>query len=437
MTLSTTADTLSIQAYDYNNGSPILMDEYSKTKGEGTHTHSYTWDGASRLTCECGYTMNSANYTGYANYTVDGKTGQVYLNAGNLMKGVFAAGDEVLHAGDDGLLHNSETVNTAQCWEDGYLGCWCHDCNKFYQLSETRRQGHQYDENHVCTREVFDVNTFTYHTCGYQGKDISTMDIELAYQYAYYTGKPCKPAVTVTDPETGEEFFGQSTYGDYMPYWENNVNVGTATVQVVGYSDGPCYGSATVTFEVVPQNVKTEDFTYTTTTNSVHLSWNPSLGATKYIVYQNVNGTWTRLGIVSQPEYTVTGLDQGTYEFRIRPFATVDGKDYYSTKNSGIVTVELEGGSLSFQEGSTVTCTYGDPSFTNKASMEGSEEGFTYSSADLSVAVVDEETGEVTIVGAGSTIITAEKSEATGQYRLTVSPKVVEVGVVRHRRTDV
>ena len=427
MTLSTTADTLSIQAYDYNNGSPILMDEYSKTKGEGTHTHSYTWDGASRLTCECGYTMNSANYTGYANYTVDGKTGQVYLNAGNLMKGVFAAGGEVLHAGDDGLLHNSETVNTAQCWEDGYLGCWCHDCNKFYQLSETRRQGHQYDENHVCTREVFDVNTFTYHTCGYQGKDISTMDIELAYQYAYYTGKPCKPAVTVTDPETGEEFFGQSTYGDYMPYWENNVNVGTATVQVVGYSDGPCYGSATVTFEVVPQNVKTEDFTYTTTTNSVHLSWNPSLGATKYIVYQNVNGTWTRLGIVSQPEYTVTGLDQGTYEFRIRPFATVDGKDYYSTKNSGIVTVELEGGSLSFQEGSTVTCTYGDPSFTNKASMEGSEEGFTYSSADPSVAVVDEETGEVTIVGAGSTIITAEKGEATGQYRLTVSPKVVEL----------
>ncbi|MFR5133734.1 MAG: phosphodiester glycosidase family protein [Acutalibacter sp.] len=439
-TLSTTADTLTIQVYDYNSGSPEQIDSFTKTKDNGGHAHAYTWDGASRLVCDaCGYTISSANYTGFANYTTPaGDEGQIYLNTGKLMvghkpesdsdptpSGVFAVGDELYHPGEDGLIHESETIDTAQCWEDGRLACWCHDCNTIFLSSETRRQGHEYDENHVCTRKVFDIKTYSYHTCGFQGKNIADMDISLAYKYGFYTGEEKKPAVTVKDPETGEEYFAQSTYGDYMPYWENNVNVGTARVVLKGYSDGPIYGTTTLTFDIVPTNVTEDDFSYTTTTNSVHLSWEPSLGATHYIVYQNIGGTWTRLGIVGKREYTVTGLAQGTYQFRIRPFATVDGKDYYSTKNSDIVTVEVEGGPLSFEQGGTVTRTYGDEPFTNAASMDGSTEGFTYSSSDKTVATVNPSTGEVTIVGAGSAVITAEKEGVTGQYRLTVLPITV------------
>ena len=439
-TLSTTADTLTIQVYDYNSGSPEQIDSFTKTKDNGGHAHAYTWDGASRLVCDaCGYTISSANYTGFANYTTPaGDEGQIYLNTGKLMvghkpesdsdptpSGVFAVGDELYHPGEDGLIHESETIDTAQCWEDGRLACWCHDCNTIFLSSETRRQGHEYDENHVCTRQVFDMKTYSYHTCGFQGKNIADMDISLAYKYGFYTSEEKKPAVTVTDPETGKKYFAQSTYGDYMPYWENNVNVGTARVVLKGYSDGPIYGTTTLTFDIVPTNVTEKDFSYTTTTNSVHLSWNPSSGATHYIVYQNIGGTWTRLGIVDQPEYTVTGLSQGTYQFRIRPFATVDGKDYYSTKNSDIVTVEVEGGPLSFEQGGVITCTYGDEPFTNAAVMDDSTEGFAYSSSDETVAKVDASTGEVTIVGAGSAVITAEKEDVTGQYRLTVLPITV------------
>ena len=433
-TLSTTADTLTIQVYDYNSGSPEQIDSFTKTKDNGGHAHAYTWDGASRLVCDvCGYTISSANYTGFVSYTPPGeeKGGTAYLSLGTLMKGLFAIGlgetdKEVFHAGDNGLIHDCETINTAQCWEDGNLACWCHDCNKIFLSSETRRQGHEYDENHVCTRQVFDMKTYSYHTCGFQAKNIADMDISLAYKYGFYTGEEKKPAVTVKDPETGETYLPQSTYGDYMPYWENNVNVGTARVVLKGYSDGPIYGTTTLTFDIVPTNVTEEDFSCTTTSNSVHLSWEPSLGATHYIVYQNIGGTWTRLGIVDQPkykpEYTVTGLAQGTYQFRIRPFATVDGKDYYSTKNSDIVTVEVEGGPLSFEQGGAITCAYGDEPFTNAASMDGSTEGFTYSSSDKTVATVNPSTGEVTIVGAGSAVITAEKEGVTGQYRLTVLP---------------
>ena len=431
--LSTTADTLRIQAYDYNNGSPALVDSFTKTKDNGGHAHDYTWDGASRLVCDvCGYTISSANYTGFVSHTPPGeeKGGTAYLNLGTLMKGLFAIGlgetdKEVFHAGDNGLIHDCETINTAQCWEDGNLACWCHDCNKIFLSSETRRQGHKYDENHVCTRQVFDMKTYSYHTCGFQAKNIADMDISLAYKYGFYTGEEKKPAVTVTDPETGKKYFAQSTYGDYMPYWENNVNVGTARVVLEGYSDGPIYGTTTLTFDIVPTNVTEEDFSCTTTANSARLSWERSLGATHYIVYQNIGGTWTRLGIVDKPEYTVTGLGQGTYQFRIRPFATVDGKDYYSTKNSDIVTVEVEGGPLSFEQGGTVTRTYGDEPFTNAASMDGSTEGFAYSSSDETVAKVDANTGKVTIVGAGSAVITAKKEDVTGQYRLTVLPITV------------
>ena len=439
-TLSTTADTLTIQVYDYNSGSPEQIDSFTKTKDNGGHAHAYTWDGASRLVCDaCGYTISSANYTGFANYTTPaGDEGQIYLNTGKLMvghkpesdsdptpSGVFAVGDELYHPGEDGLIHESETIDTAQCWEDGRLACWCHDCNTIFLSSETRRQGHEYDENHVCTRQVFDMKTYSYHTCGFQGKNIADMDISLAYKYGFYTGEEKKPAVTVKDPETGETYLPQSTYGDYMPYWENNVNVGTARVVLKGYSDGPIYGTTTLTFDIVPTNVTEEDFSCTTTANSARLSWEPSLGATHYIVYQNIGGTWTRLGIVDKPEYTVTGLGQGTYQFRIRPFATVDGKDYYSTKNSDIVTVEVEGGPLSFEQGGVITCTYGDEPFTNAAVMDDSTEGFAYSSSDETVAKVDASTGEVTIVGAGSAVITAEKEDVTGQYRLTVLPITV------------
>lgn len=432
-TLSTTADTLTIQVYDYNSGSPEQIDSFTKTKDNGGHAHAYTWDGASRLVCDvCGYTISSANYTGFVSYTPPGeeKGGTAYLNLGTLMKGLFAIGlgetdKEVFHAGDNGLIHDCETINTAQCWEDGNLACWCHDCNKIFLSSETRRQGHEYDENHVCTRKVFDMKTYSYHTCGFQGKNIADMDISLAYKYGFYTGEEKKPAVTVKDPETGETYLPQSTYGDFMPYWRNNVDVGTARVVLEGYSDGPIYGTTTLTFDIVPTNVTEEDFSCTTTANSARLSWEPSLGATHYIVYQNIGGAWTRLGIVDKPEYTVTGLAQGTYQFRVRPFATVDGQDYYSTKNSDIVTVEVEGGPLSFEQGGTVTCTYGDRPFTNAASMDGATEGFTYSSSDETVARVDPSTGEVTIVGAGSAVITAEKDGLTGQYRLAVSPITV------------
>ena len=425
LTFATTGNELNIKTYDFVNGKAELLDSFTKTKNS-EHSHSYKWNGGNRLTCECGYNVSCSNYTGYADYTVGDKSGQVYFNAGSLMTGVFAVGEDVVHhAGEDGLIHNSETINTAKCWEDGHLGCWCKDCNKFFQTTEKRRQGHLYDENHVCTRKVFNTETFTWETCGQQGKDISTLDIKLAYQYGFYDGKEKKPAVTVKDGDY--ELKPQSTYGDYMPYWDNNTNVGTATVRIKGYDDGPYYGATSLTFQIVPQNLKAEDFKTELTANSVRLTWKEVPGATQYIVYQNVDGKWTRLGIVDQPEYTVTGVDQGEYQFRVRPFAEVDGVNYYSTKNSPIVTATLDSGALQFALGSKVERTYGDEKFTNTVKAGDGEGTFAYSSKNEKVAKVDATTGEVTICGAGSTVISATKGDVVADYRLVVAPKTVEL----------
>ena len=425
LTLATTGNELNIQTYDFANGKAELLDSFTKTKNS-EHSHSYTWDGGNRLTCECGYNVSRSSYTGYADYTVNDKSGKVYFNAGKLMTGVFPVGEDVVHhAGEDGLIHNSETINTAKCWEDGHLGCWCKDCNKFFQMTEKRRQGHRYNEDHVCIREVFNTDTFQWETCGLQGKDIATLDATLAYQYGLYTGEAKRPAVTVKDGDY--TLFPQSTYGDYMPYWENNVNVGLAQVRIVGYDDGPYYGERVLTFEIVPQNLTASDFTTETTANSVHLSWDAASGATQYIVSQNINGTWTRLGVTDVPGYTVTGLDQGEYQFRVRPFAEVEGVNYYSTKNSPVVTATLDASALLFSLGSRVERSYGDKAFINAASYDGDTDGFTYSNGNTDVAEVNAETGEVTIRNAGTAVITATNGSVTGEYRLVVLPKQVEI----------
>ena len=82
-------------------------------------------------------------------------------------------------------------------------------------------------------------------------------------------------------------------------------------------------------------------------------------------------------------------------------------------KNQTLIFSETN---ISINEGETLT----------KPTLSGNETTVTYSSSNTSVATVDKNTGDVTIVGTGTTIITAtaegtnEYSEASAQYTLTV-----------------
>lgn len=95
------------------------------------------------------------------------------------------------------------------------------------------------------------------------------------------------------------------------------------------------------------------------------------------------------------------------------------------TQRYGGQQPDIPAGSVTFQKGTALTRTYGDASFTNSASAEGVAGGFTYSSSNPAVAMVEPVTGEVTIVGAGSTVITAAAGALSGQYQLTIQPKKI------------
>ena len=92
-----------------------------------------------------------------------------------------------------------------------------------------------------------------------------------------------------------------------------------------------------------------------------------------------------------------------------------------ATKDITVTVSALPSVELSFTgvTGDTVSKTYGAAAYTEAAtvSVPSSYSGtITYSSSKPTVATVDEDSGEVTIVGAGSTIITANASGIQGEY---------------------
>ncbi len=123
--------------------------------------------------------------------------------------------------------------------------------------------------------------------------------------------------------------------------------------------------------------------------------------------------------------YTLSGdvADSGTYSCIVGAI--------YSNGNSGsvtgeiTVTIEKADQTLAFAEDSVEKGTLDAP-FTNE--LTGAQGSVTYTSSDESVAVVDADTGEVTIVSFGEAAITATAEEtenynggATASYDITVT----------------
>lgn len=110
---------------------------------------------------------------------------------------------------------------------------------------------------------------------------------------------------------------------------------------------------------------------------------------------------------------------------------TVHSDNYKDSTFKLVVTITDRDQQENFKfENTTVSKTYGNPTFTVAAT--GAEDGstVTYTSSDETVAKVDED-GKVTIVGTGTTTIKAKASETADfeekeiSYTLTVKPKTL------------
>ena len=150
----------------------------------------------------------------------------------------------------------------------------------------------------------------------------------------------------------------------------------------------------TITFDddSVQVSVNTEPFINAATTNGGGI-----------ITYNSDN---TDVAMVNEETGEATIVSAGTAT--IAANATETG-NYKAASSSYTLTVNKLSQTVSFKK-KTIDVSVGDPVFTNLATTTG-DGRITYSSSDTNVASVDEDTGEVTINGAGAVTITASAAE--------------------------
>ena len=208
------------------------------------------------------------------------------------------------------------------------------------------------------------------------------------------------------------------------------VNSETGEVTITGN------GEATITATVTD----TDKYTYTTKTASYTIGVGT---ATMTVTAEGFSGTYdgTAHGItVTAPEGATVkyGTAEGTYDLTASPTYTDAGtytvyyqvtkQEYTTVTGSAVVAIAKAAGTISFATAS-ISKNITDAAFTNALTQTG-DGSVSYESSLTSVATVNSSTGEVTIVGTGSTVITATVADGTNysyatktaSYTLTVKP---------------
>ncbi|MBP3484812.1 MAG: CotH kinase family protein [Oscillospiraceae bacterium] len=410
------ADKMLINAYKYDG---TLLDSYAIEKTDCEKgNHSFTADSEynmenQTLTCTvCGEEF-SAETTGMSGmFKVKGSSeDKVILAEGRVKTGWFQWGEETVHAGDDGILHKTVSGNTATCTENGHYYAKCETCGASYTGAATWSTGHDWDENHVCK------------TCGTVGVDINSVEAKYGKYYAY-TGGRIYPSVTLTYEGRTLSVSSDRTGKDAYKSYGSNVNVGIGTVSFEGRGD--FYGTLTLEFQILPANVSGFKAAKPSA-NSVKMSWDKAAGAQEYILqkYNPDTEKWDVVKITGETEYTVTGLDEGSYSFRVYCRAEADGKQYYCSRYSPTVNVSIKAAAAD-----NISCTVLDG---RTVMLTETDDGFFLllpAGTDMSKLIINADSigGELSIAGdrgsakPGSSFdIEAVASAVNGAYTVTLT----------------
>ncbi len=161
-----------------------------------------------------------------------------------------------------------------------------------------------------------------------------------------YTGSAIKPAVSIWHRTYGNLYAGV----DYTVKYTNNVNVGTATVEITG--KGWFTGTVTMTFKILPKGTGLK--TVTAGSKSMKVTWQKQTGKMKtdyikgYQIQYSTSSTFAggnKLITVdgrNNVSRNITKLTAGKkYYVRIRTYMVVKGVKYYSSWSSKkVVTVK-------------------------------------------------------------------------------------------------
>jgi alpha-tubulin suppressor-like RCC1 family protein len=190
------------------------------------------------------------------------------------------------------------------------------------------------------------------------------------------------------------------------------VGVGTATItatqtETINYTSG----TATTSFQVNKATPIITGFSIPTKTygDSSFTITPPTSNSEGSFTYSSSN---TSVASISGNTITIVGVGTATIT------ATQTETTNYS---SGTITTlfQVSKATLSISGFSIPTKTYGDSSFTITPPISDSDGSFSYSSSNTSIATISGDT--ITIVGAGTTTITATQSETTNYTSRTIT----------------
>lgn len=323
LTVKATEETFTVKAVKYDG---TELDSYTETRTDcelGKHKvdASSKYDmSTGKITCvTCGTALEPTGEYAFSGLlsTTDGK--QVILTNGVPMKNEFASrGDSRYHACANGYAYVTGQSDSRTCVTGGYITYTCPECGAKDRSDFQRPVDHKWDDNHICTvchTKGIDINSE--EVVFKLGTPEKPRDLTPIPSY-YYSGSGVRPG---SFAKRGDYVLTQNNDAnlingripDLYVQWPDSKNVGKAEIKCEGRGD--YYGSKTLTYIIVPndvKNLKCETSTETTLT----LSWSAALGAEYYDVFQcnkdNDTSSRTYLGTTYDTTFIATGLTADT-----------------------------------------------------------------------------------------------------------------------------
>lgn len=243
--------------------------------------------------------------------------------------------------------------------------------------------------------------------------------------YKYYTNAACTAGETTTPPTNAGNYWVKATVSGSTTHADATSEAKAFTISPADYS-----------------------YSYSGTTTATVGSAMPATDSSAKgtgVSAEQVSGTlewYTDSGCTQLASGTFDAVGGKTLYWKFTPAATET--NYKTDAKTGSTTFTVTAlPSQVFAVGFTTaeTKTYGDAAFTRAASLITGDGAITYTSDNESVATVDN-SGKVTIQGAGTANITATAAQTaayaktTVSYKLTVSPKTLSAGDLEFDTTN-
>lgn len=235
-----------------------------------------------------------------------------------------------------------------------------------------------------------------------------------------YTGNEIKPEPTVT---LGSATLVKGTDFDFSYSSNTNVPVTANDVPTVTITGkGNFTGTASTTFKIVKATP-----TVTAPTAKTGLAYTGSAQALVNAGSVTAGTLQYKLGAGGTYGTTIpSATEVGSYAVY---YKVVGDANYNDVAEAGPINVTIgkAAGSISYAT-SSISKTFGDAAFTNALTKTG-DGAVSYSSSDTNVATVNTTSGEVTIVGNGSAVITATVADGTNYtYAAKTATYTLSVG---------